>query len=352
MEGQQGTEATPAASAAATVAGTPPAIARTVLELIATVMDASFEALGEGVMLGTMPAYLERFGAKNARHIRRHYVETDATRGAVSALAPLNFVSALTSTPFTMAEAGPEQATKRLHACEFAAAFQHKTPFGRAMICQLHRAVYQGSVNGLLQPGQPGYQVQLRSRILFGDRSCDFLVTSDAPRDQATDPGGQVLATPTPEQREADSLHFYMAILVAFVDYLTEVMPPEAAHRLLDDCASKVGVKLAPMFPADSPYKLARSILEAGGRTVEASPLPVLRVTACPFAGPIRAIAKHGDEAAVRERRLNACRLCHGVLRGAVATQGLMGVERASCLTVGDADCRFRIVPVVPGVRA
>lgn len=344
------------ALAAPAGAGSPLAISRTVLELIATVMDASFEQLGEGVMLGTMPAYLERFGGKNARHIRRHYVDTDPARGAVSALAPLNFVSAVTDTPFTMVEARPEQAVKRLHACEFASAFQHKTPFGRAMICQLHRAVYQGSVNGLLEPGQPGYQVQLRSRILFGDRGCDFVVTSETAPAKATDPGGAITAMPTPEQREADSLHFYMAILVAFVEYLTEVMPPEAVHLLLYNCADKVGTKLAGMFPAEGrdpaqrAHGLVRTVLSAGGRQVApegGGALPVLRVTACPFAEPIRATTKHGDEALVRERRLNACRLCHGLLRGAAATQGLVEVERDACLTVGDAECRFRVVPGV-----
>ncbi len=326
---------------------------RTILELTATVMEAAFSLLGEGVILGTMPAYLERFGEKNARFVERHYVSCDPGRGAVSALTPMNFVSRITETPFTMVEASKDVAVKRLHACEFASAFDSKAPFAKAMVCMLHRAAYQGSVNGLLaDPRRDGYDVTLQSRILFGDSHCDFAVQSRAGRPHEPDQEGAPRHAPDAAETASQVHHFYTAILVAFVDYLSSVLQPDEAALLLEDCAAKVGAKARGLLLAGvpaaraSPEDLLQALLVVGGRTIERTPgpHPVLKVVACPYAHPIVAATKRHDAETARQVRANACRLCHGLVSNAVEAHAPGAtVARDTCLTLGDADCRFRV---------
>jgi hypothetical protein len=331
---------------------------RTILELVATVMDAAFETIGEGVILGTLPPYMERFGAKNAQYINKRYVDCDAGIGALSALTPINMVSRLTKTPFTMVEATKARAVKRLHSCEFAAAFESKAEFPRAMICMLHKAAYQGSVNGLLQdPAKDGYDVDVQSRILFGDAHCDFLVESRSRRPKAPDKECPADAIP-PEELDGHAHDFYTAILVAFVDYMCSVLPPKQVDAILEKCARKVGVKLEAILQpriraAKGPggaHTLAGNILSLGGRAVERVPsgngdLPVLRVTSCPYAHAIVSSTRNDPTAKANQVRNASCLLCKGIVQGA-ADKVAPGsrVELGSCLTAGDADCRFRIV--------
>lgn len=211
------------------------------LEFIAHVMDSSFATLGEGVVLGTMPAYLERFGARHARHLAT-YVHCDPSSGADAALAPLNVLSGLTGTEFEMVRSGAGHATKRLLSCEFASAFAEKSAFTKAMVCQLHRAAYQGAVNATLEPDQ-GYDVALNTRILFGGAHCDFDVVSRPPRGGEAAPA-TLVRRPTADEVLAESQVFYGAILAAFVEYLASLLPPQDLERLLEDCLQRTGLPL------------------------------------------------------------------------------------------------------------
>lgn len=209
------------------------------LRLIAQVMDSSFATLGEGTVLGTMPAYLERFGQRHAEHLSRRFVTCDAATGADAALAPLNLLSGITGTAFDMVRSEAGHATKRLMACEFASAFADKSPFTKAMVCQLHRAAYQGAVNAGL-PAEAGYDVGLNSRILFGGTHCDFDVVSRIPR-AGVGQAPQVVLVPSVAQAAAESETFYAAILAAFLEYLGTLLPAGDVEMLLADCLERSG---------------------------------------------------------------------------------------------------------------
>jgi hypothetical protein len=215
---------------------------RALLDVIAHVMESSFATLGEGVVLGTMPAYLERFGAQHARHLMARFVRCEPSSGADAALAPFNLLSQLTATPYLMVRSDSGQATKRLLACEFAGAFAQKSPFTKAMVCQLHRAAYQGAVNAAVAP-EEGYDVSLNSRILFGGEHCDFDVVSRMPRSGPGHPW-RTVREPTPEEVAAESQAFYTAILGAFLEYLGSLLPPADVEALLHDCLRRSGTTL------------------------------------------------------------------------------------------------------------
>ena len=53
---------------------------------MANLMEASFEALGEGAILASMPAYMERFGRDNAKWLQEHH-GIRPPKGAGSSLA-------------------------------------------------------------------------------------------------------------------------------------------------------------------------------------------------------------------------------------------------------------------------
>lgn len=209
------------------------------LRLIAQVMDSSFAIVGEGVVLGTMPGYLERFGQRHAEHLSRRFVKCDPATGADAALAPLNLLSGITGTSFDMVRSEAAHATKRLMACEFAPAFADKSPFTKAMVCQLHRAAYQGAVNAGV-PAESGYDVALNSRILFGGTHCDFDVVSRIPR-AGTGQAPQVVLVPSAAQAAAESATFYAAILAAFLEYLGTLLPAADVEALLADCITRSG---------------------------------------------------------------------------------------------------------------
>lgn len=323
------------------------ASSRTLLELVATLMEASFAALGEGVILGTMPAYLERFGKANAQYMNRHFVECHPEHGATSSLTPMNFISRITDTPFDMVTARRDTATKRLKSCEFLDAFDSRGQFPKTMICMLHKAAYQGSVNGTLPAESPGYDVEVASRILFGDPHCDFVVTArdDLPADP--DKECPTKSVPSGDERENLAYGFYTFILTSFVDYLTHHLPREQVQEILRDCAAQVGGKVYALMDAvgllskDAP-DAATQVLRLGGRTVERDGADVT-VTACPQAPHIANTAQHDPERQ-REVALNACRLCKNLVQGAV-NQVAPGcrVERDGALSVGDPSCGFRV---------
>lgn len=318
--------------------------ARTILELTAEVMDAAFALVGEGLIMGTMPPYLERFGSSNAHYVAKRYVRPVAESGAEAALAPLNFVSRVTGTPFTMVESSPHRAVKRLHACEFAPAFARKSPFAKAMVCRLHAAVYQGSVNALLPPGDAGYRVDVRSRILFGDPHCDFAVESHEAR---TVPPSPAPPPPTPDDtfRRDQSCHFYTAILVAFVEYLSTILPEDRLRLLLTDCSARVGKKVARLMGAgagDDPVALVSRVLQNGGRTTEELD-DAVRVTSCLFAAPIMGVTKDHEDAQRDALRRASCGMCHEMMAALAEQTGEdRPMERPRCLTLGDDDCLFR----------
>ncbi|HET6399616.1 MAG TPA: hypothetical protein VFH47_08705 [Candidatus Thermoplasmatota archaeon] len=318
---------------------------RTILELIGHVLESAFEVVGEGVLLGTLPPYLERFGARNAEYVRRHHVRCDPASGAVAALTPMNFVSRTLGSPFTMEEARKDRAVKRLTTCEFAPAFAGRSDFAKAMMCQIHRASYQGSVDGLLaDPKRDGYDVTLHSRILFGASACDFEVSSRASRPDTPDHEGEVVRPVAPDEVARDVHTFYTAILVSLVQYLGSVLPHATVQAILHAAALEVGAKLARIDPQPgaSAQETVERLLAIGGRDV----LPMAggaEVRGCPYAHTIQAMAKGASEAAA-QARASACLLCVGTLRGALQAAGHgTDVELASCLTSGDAACRFRL---------
>ncbi len=322
---------------------------RSVLALTATLMETAFEELGEGVILGTMPAYMEQFGADNARFLAKRYVNCDASVGAVSALTPMNHVSRVTGTPFTMPKARKDEAVKRLNTCEFLEAFEGRGDFPRAMMCQLHQASYQGSVNGLLEDPAQGYDVQVRSRILFGDPHCDFAVVSRKERPTEEDAECEVNHDPSPEDVVNLQFHFYTYMLGSFVDYLTTMLPAERLLPILRDEAQKVGTKIHHVLdatrelPKDAPG-VAVEMLRAGGRSVEAEG-GTLTVSSCPQAQAIREATRgHTVEEDGVRARTNMCGLCHGALEGVVkAACPNATVKLDGAMTLGAPVCTFRV---------
>ncbi len=332
---------------------------RTLLELVATLMQESFERVGEGAVLGTLPASIERFGAMNAAYMNRNFVACNPGAGAVSALTPMNVVSRVTGTDFEMLETTQRRAVKRLKQCEFQDAFEGLDDFPRAMICLLHRAAYQGSVNAGLAP-EAGYEVDVRTRILFGDPHCDFVVRSRGPRPETADAECPVTREPAPGERDDLSYAFYTFLLTSFVDYLTNHLPQETVHDVLRTCAAEVGGKVYTLMEAagrlpDDPVGAARAVLEAGGRAFADDPDGAedgagaaegeVQVTHCPQALHIRSTARANDDPDVaRAVRQNACRLCKNLVAGAVdRVEPGCRVERPTALTLGDAACLFRV---------
>ncbi len=312
-------------------------------------MQKSFDVLGEGVVLGTLPAYTERFGATNAVYMNRHFVRCDPSAGAVSALTPLNVVSRVTGTDFDMTESTKRRAVKRLKSCEFLSAFHNLGDFPKAMICSLHRGTYLGSVNAGLKP-EEGYDVDLRTRILFGDPHCEFVVRSRSPRPESPDKECEVQRPPAPEECDDLSYAFYTFLLTSLVDYLTNHLPEETVHDILRTCANEVGSKVyglmdaAGMLPKD-PVDAARTVLYTGGRTFLASEPGEVIVGTCPQAAHIIATSKGNDDEQIAQAvRENACRLCKNLVAGAV-DQVASGarVERETSLALGDNQCRFQI---------
>lgn len=309
-------------------------------------MEASFAALGEGVILGTMPRYLERFGKANAAYMNKHFVQCTPEHGAVAALTPMNYISRITDTPFDMPVATRSTATKRLRSCEFLDAFEDRGDFPKAMICQLHRAAYQGSVNGTVKAPEDGYDVSLGSRILFGDDHCDFIVKARTARPDEPDTECKGRALPNEEERADLAYGFYTFILTSFVDYLTHHLPADRVQEILRDCAQRVGGKVYALMDAvgllsQDSKEAAAAVLRMGGRMVEAG--DELVVTACPQAEHIRATASH-DAERQNEVCLNACRLCKHLVQGAVSqvSRGTK-VDRDDALSVNDPSCRFRL---------
>lgn len=326
------------------------AASRTLLELVATLMEKSFEVLGEGTVLGTLPQYAQRFGAMNAVYMGRHFVRCDPGVGAVSALTPLNVVSRVTGTAYDMPQRTRARAVKRLRTCEFLEAFEDRGDFPKAMMCLLHRATYQGSVNATLEEDD-GYEVDLRTRILFGDPHCEFVVRSRGPRPDAPDQECEVIRQPAPEECDDLSYGFYTFLLTSFVDYLTNHLPPKTVHDILRSCAAEVGSKVYGLMDATGtlprdPEGAARALLRLGGREFGEPPGERgLRVTSCPQAAHIVATAKGNDDPDVaRAVRENACRLCKNLVQGAVdrVAPGCR-VERHTALTLGDDHCRFTV---------
>ncbi len=313
----------------------PAAATRTVLELVGELMEESFAVMGEGHILGTMPAYLERFGSGNARYVRKHFLADGDVVGPKSALSPMNVVSDVTQTEYDLLDTSAGL-TKRLHKCEFQPAFAKRGEFPRAMMCMLHRAAYQGSVNGLVDGEQ--FDVQLTRRILFGDETCDFVVM---PRDEPSPKDTQLpMATaPGEEQRQDLAYHFYTFILTSFVDYITAHLPEATVEQMLRNVAGKVGAKLHAIRPEgmDDPEDILRFVLIKGGRTVDGC-----KVTACPQADHIRATAKAAGTADEATVVANACRLCKHVVGGAVRQAGA-DVGRTTSIALGDDSCDFEV---------
>ncbi len=325
------------------------AASRTLLELVSALMQKSFDVLGEGVVLGTLPSYTERFGQTNAVYMNRNFVRCDPGAGAVSALTPLNVVSRVTGTEFDMTETSKRRAVKRLHSCEFLDAFEDLGHFPKAMICALHRGTYLGSVNAGLAP-EDGYDVDLRTRILFGDPHCEFVVRSRKQRSESPDTECEVQRQPAPGECDDLSYGFYTFLLTSFVDYLTNHLPAETVHDILRTCAAEVGTKVyglmdaAGMLPKD-PVEAAAVVLKTGGRTFENSKPGEISVKTCPQATHIIATSKgNEDEQVAQAVRENACRLCKNLVAGAVdqVANGAR-VERDSSLALGDNHCKFRI---------
>lgn len=312
-----------------------PAVAiRTVLELVAELMEESFAVMGEGHILGTMPSYLERFGQSNARYVAKRFLGDDKVVGPRSALSAMNVVSEVTGTEFDMADfdAG---VIKRLHHCEFQTAFKDRGEFPRAMMCMLHRAAYQGSVNGLVDGDQ--FDVQVTRRILFGDKTCDFVVV---PR-QGPAPGDVQLPMANRPDDEAQldlAYHFYTFILTSFIDYLTAHLPETTVEQMIRNTAGKVGAKIHGIMPESitDPQEVMRFVLETGGRTLDGD-----RVIACPQATHIQATAKAagGDTERVIA---NGCRVCKHVVGGAVRAAG-GDIECTTSIACGDDHCDFEV---------
>ncbi len=312
----------------------PAAATRTVLELVAELMEESFRVMGEGHILGTMPAYLERFGKGNARYVKKHFLGDGKVAGPRAALSPMNVVSDVTDTKYDLDDfdAG---VVKRLHHCEFQPAFASRGEFPRAMMCMLHRAAYQGSVNGLLDTDQ--FDVQLTRRILFGDATCDFVVVPRgevAPSDQAL----PMAHAPDHEEQLDLAYHFYTFILTSFIDYLTAHLPDSTVEQMLRNVAGKVGQKIHTLLPDDleHPEEVMRYVLTTGGRRMEGN-----RVVACPQATHITATAKAagGDEERVVA---NACRLCRHLVGGAVREAGA-DVACGQTIACGAEFCDFEV---------
>ncbi len=319
---------------------------RTILELTAEVMQESFRVLGEGVVLGTMPRYLERFGRRNAQFMAKHYGTGQGEQGTLSALEGLNVVSRVTGTPYDLPIATPHRTVKRLKDCEFLEAFGDTDEFARAMICKLHQAVYQGAVNAYGDGGET-MRVHVQSRILFGDAHCDFLV--EAPDDPRTLPVAEQLPESLPTEAAAveETVHFYISILVAFIEYLGTVLPEDRLRILLTNCADTVGMKVQRLFKdQDVPVvTLLTSMLAQSGRTF-ATPNSndEIVVASCPYARPIKGASKRHDPERRDALRNWSCGICTSIMEGA-AERHAPGttVERKTCLTMGDEDCRFHV---------
>lgn len=320
--------------------------ARTVLDLTAMLMEAAFEELGEGTILASMPGYLERFGEDNARYLAKHGTRWDPAQGAVAALTPMNVVSRLTGTPFTMVEATRRQAVKRLHACEFQEAFADRGGFPRTMICQLHGAAYQGSVNGLVERPEDGYDVEVRSRILFGDGHCDFCVRSRSERPDTPDQEGESPSPPPEEELAALNVDFYAFILASFVDYMEAMLPPErvAAHVL--GSARQAGSRLQGRrgFRGDAGTVL-RDVLHATGHRFAEGARGAL-VTYCPNERGIRDATRRSPPERAAEARRQAGRMCAAILEGAIAEAvGPVRVRRERTEHAGGTAWHYRVEP-------
>lgn len=319
------------------------AASRTTLELMANLMEASFEALGEGAILASMPAYMERFGRDNAKWLQEHH-GIRPPKGAGSSLAAMNFISDVTATPFEMVEATTGHATKRLATCEFLDSFHDRGDFPKTMMCLLHRAAYQGSVNGLVPP-EEGFDVQIRSRILFGDPHCDFDVVARSGKDATEDLPALPMATMDQDQQDWLAYAFYTTLLTAFVDYITRQLPAEQVEQMMQDAARKVGVTVHALMDAagmlpDDPTKAAAAVLRLGGRSFESG----ATVRACPQAEHIIETTKAGDPASQQAARANACRLCQHFVAGAVAgVDPGAKVVRDGSIALGDATCGYRV---------
>lgn len=320
----------------------PAAATRTLLELVAELMEESFAVIGEGHILGTMPRFLERFGAGNARYVTKNFLAGADVKGPQGALSPMDLISRVTGTKYSthQTEAGT---IKRLHACEFLEAFENRGEFPRAMMCMLHRAAYQGSVNGLVDEVN-GFDVQLNKRILFGDSVCDFLVVPRANVSEGDRPL-PVAHEPDAAARADLAYHFYTFLLTSFVDYLTHQLPAEKVEEMLRVVAARVGGKVGHIITAaygemDS-ETLSNAVLRTAGRTLDGDSLKVI---ACPQADHIRSTASGVDESDRRRVVANACRLCKHVVTGAVAVCGNGGnVHRAKSLALGDDHCDFEV---------
>lgn len=328
------------------------ASSRTTLELIAELMEASFERLGEGAILGTLPEYLEDFGARNVRYLQNRFISCDPRAGAVSALTGPNFLSRVTHTGFELPVARKDHAVKRLLECEFQKAFQGRSEFVRAMICLLHVSTTRGAVNGLLEDPQEGYDVELGSRILFGDDHCDFIVRSRPPRPVEADTECPIDPNIPKADVPALAHQFYTAILVALVEYLLTVLPEADVRRMATGCAGRVGTKVARVLgDAGKGQKAARDtmdrVLTYGGRRIVQDG-NVSAVTACPFAEAILTTTRRHEPEEARKVHSAACLLCKAAVGAAVgATWQGADVARDTCLTLGDKDCRFRVVSAV-----
>jgi hypothetical protein len=313
----------------------------TLLELTARLMQRAFEELGEGSILGTMPAYLERFGRAHSTRLAAQGLPVQASFGAVSALAPMNQISTVTATAYTLPIAHRDRAVKRLHDCEFLAAFEGQDEFVRTMICMLHEATYQGSVNALVPKAEDGYDVTVRSRILFGDDHCDFDVRSRVPRPREPDTGGAQPDTP-PEELEASQHHFYAYMVASFVDYLSALLPPARVAAIVQDVGEEVGRKL-DLRPDDVMATLRR-VMRAAGRTFTHD-ATTIRVQQCPQAPGILDATADQDEDLARAARASACGLCCATLQGAARQSDPDAqVVRERALTLGSKECLFRLV--------
>lgn len=318
---------------------------RTLLELVAELMEASFKAMGEGVILATLPQYLQTFGTDNARYVRRHFLGAGKVRGPRGALSAMDLVSEVTGTSYTVLEQHG-CAVKRLHACEFQPAFKDRGDFPRAMMCMLHRASYQGSVDAMVD--DDGFDVDLRSRILFGDDHCDFMVCGqDAP--DGPDEPLPIERQPSDEERDDLSFAFYTFLLTSFVDYMTHHLPEEEVGAVMRRCADRVGDKAAALMEEEgllgaTAHEAACNSLRLGGRRLDDGADDEVRVAACPQAEHIRATSKGGSRERLEQVRANACLLCTQVVGCAAGrVDGKTRTERLSSLALGDADCRFRL---------
>lgn len=304
-------------------------------------MESSFAALGEGHILGTMPAYLERFGAGNARFVARHFLAPGPVEGPEAALSPMRFVSLVTDTEAEEIEQGTAR-LKRLHHCEFEGAFRDRGEFPRAMMCMLHRAAYQGSVNGLVDGDR--FDVHLQRRILFGDATCDFVVVPREPSG-GHDTALPMAKSPTDDERNDLAYYFYTFLLTSFVDYLTHHLPSDQVESIMRSAARKVGRDVSPLLETldvdtKDPVAVARAVMQLSGRTLKGDSV---EVTACPQAQAIHETAR-GDDAERDAVRANACRLCKHFLAGIVESASPDAcVERSTSIARGDRTCDYRV---------